>query len=170
LELTPGTILVAQTSFTKKAKVQVGVSSGDTIKVIKKVSGIMYLGENLTTKQIGQLPSSVFEKSKHALKKISPIERQRVIAELKALALLKNLCLSSSCVGNELDKVEGMNAAEWDKDDASVSTAPVSLSRHEQVGREESVLANWDNQSQCSEPDEQEVMRAMISKMLDEKV
>jgi hypothetical protein len=170
LEVTPGTILVAQSSFTKKAKVHVGVSSGDSIKVLKKVSGIMYLGENLTTKQIGQLPSSVFEKSKQARKKNSPIDKQRAIAELKTVALVKNSSSSSSSVGNDLDKVEGMNAAEWDKDDTSVTTATVSSSRHGLVGLSQSMFANSDDQSQCSEPDEQEVMRAMISRMLDEKV
>ena len=170
LEVTPGTILVAQSNFTKKAKVHVGVSSGDSIKVLKKVSGIMYLGENLTTKQVGQLPSSVFEKSKQARKKNSAIDKQRAIAELKTVALVKNSSSSSSSVGNDLDKVEGMNAAEWDKDDTSVTTATVSSSRHGLAGLSQSMFANSDDQSQCSEPNEQEVMRAMISMMLDEKV
>lgn len=170
LELTPGTILVAQSSFPKKAKVHVDVQSGDSIKIIKKVSGIMYLGENLRTKHCGQVPSSVFQKWPQARKKNSPIEHHTAIAEPKTLALLANMTSSSSSVGNDLDKVEGMNAAEWDKDDASIATAPVSLSRHELVGREHSVLANLEDQSQGSEPNEQEVMRAMMNKMIDEKV
>jgi hypothetical protein len=170
LELTPGTILVAQSSFTKKAKVQVDVRSGDSIKVLKKVSGITYLGENLRTKHSGQFPSSVFQTWTQARKKNPPIEKQRAIAGPKTMALVRIPTSSSSSVGNDLDKVEGMNAAEWDKDDASVATAPVSSLRQEQGAWKYSVFANLEDQSQFSEPNEQEVMRAMISKMLDEKV
>jgi hypothetical protein len=170
LEVIPGTILVAQSSFTKKVKMHVGVRPGDRIKVIKKVSGITYHGENLTTKHSGQFPSSVFEKSKQAWKKNSLIEKQRAIAEPNTAASVKKSSLSSSGVGNDLDKVEGMNAAEWDKDDSSVATAPVSLSRQELASGKYSVLADLESQSQSSEPGEEEFIRAMINKMLDEKV
>jgi hypothetical protein len=171
LEVTPGTILVAQISFPKTTTVHVDICSGDSVKVIKKVSGIMYHGQNMRTKLTGQFPSSIFQKSSRERKKYPAIEKPRAPAALKTLALTRDTNLSSSSGGNDLDKVEDLNAAEWDKDDASVVTAPVIVnSTWESVSGKYSTLANLDDQSQCSDAMQQEMMHAMISKMLDEKV
>jgi hypothetical protein len=171
LEVDPGTVLIAQSSFTKKAKVQIEVRPGDKIRVIKHVSGITHLGENFRTKQCGQFPKSVFQKSPRAPNKYTSVEKQRTITEPKAAGPWRNTRLSSSSTGNDLDKVEGMNAAEWDKDEASLATNPTlgRSSIRELVGKD-SVLANAENQSRYSEPNQDEIMHAMVSKMIDEKV
>ncbi len=172
LEVTPGTILVAQISFPKTTKVHVDVCAGDSIKVIKKVSGIMYYGENLRTRYTGQFPSSIFQKSLRDRRKHPMLERPRIPNGPRALVLTGETSLGSSSVGNDLDKVEDLNAAEWDKDDASVITAPATgnFSTQESLGGKYSVLGSLDNQSQCSDATQQEMMHAMMSRMIDEKV
>jgi hypothetical protein len=171
LEVTPGTILVAQNNFPKTTLVHVDVCSGDSIKIIKKVSGIMYHGQNLRTKLTGQFPSSIFQNSSRERKK-HPIERQRAPVMPRPMASTRHTGLSGSSAGNELDKVEDLNAAEWDKDDVSVVTnsATVISSTRGSVGGRYSVFANLDDQSQCSDATQQEILQAMMSKMLDEKV
>lgn len=172
LEVTPGTILVAQSSFPKTTTVHVDICSGDSVKVIKKVSGIMYHGQNMRTKLTGQFPSSIFQKPSRERNKHPTIERPRATAMPKTSVFTRDTSLSSSSVGKDLDRVEDLNAAEWDKDDASVVTAPVTVNSSKQgsVGGKYSVLANLDDQSQCSDVTQQEIMHAMMSKMLDEKV
>lgn len=169
LEVEQDTILIAQSSFTKKAKVQIDVRSGDSIKVLKHISGVMYLGENLRTKQRGQFSTLIFQKSSQAQNKYSLNEKQRAITVPKTVAPVRNTDLRSSNTDNDLDKVEGINAAEWDEDSASVATAPIRSSTQELAGKD-SGLPNLENQSQFSESKQEEIMRAMMSKMLDEEV
>jgi hypothetical protein len=167
LEVELGSILIAQSSFTKKASLHVDIRSGDKIKVIKYVSGITYLGENLRTNLSGHFPTSVFQKQ--VPKKNSLIEQQRAIAGAKTATLMRNTHERSSSSDNSLDDVEGMNAAEWDTDETSVATAPERSSVQELTGKD-SVVATLVKQSHDSELNQEDIMREMMSRMIDEKV
>lgn len=168
LEVKLGSTLIAKQSLAKKSKVNISIQSGDPITVIKHVSGITYIGENLRTNQRGQFPLSVFQKLPQKSTKYYLIEHPGADAEPKPVALVRKSSLSGSSSTNDLDKLERMNAAEWDRDDASVATAPLRSVMQELV-RKDSVLADSESQSQSSESKQEEILDAM-SKMLDKKV
>lgn len=90
-----GKVYVAQTSAPQKG-IRIEVRAGDHIKVIKFVSGMMYIGENLRSRERGQFPESIFRRDPLA-------SRQSAIAERTLPSFQRGL-----------DQVENVNAAEWD--------------------------------------------------------
>jgi hypothetical protein len=132
LHVASGTILVAQNSVEKKASPQIDIIVGDKIKVLKLVSGIMHVGQNLRTQQIGHFPETVFEKVSAQKQMDEFLEQhcttatQQAQAHSRAPSMVSNGLSSiertnaaewerSSVASNDLDGIEGKNAAEWDE-------------------------------------------------------
>jgi hypothetical protein len=165
LNVPSGTILVAHKSAPKLSKIDLEVSAGDKIRVLKHVSGLQHHGENLRTLRTGQFSEKIFYKA---------VEEQRAIATQKA-----HIGAPSSVVSNGLDRIEGMNAAEWDevkvisrprttapaaKKPAPTPLGGLSASRY-------AVLADEAETVVSSSSDQQEVMtREEMGKIIDEKV
>jgi hypothetical protein len=84
-------VYTAQSAAPQKG-IRIEVHPGDHIRVIKFVSGVMYIGENLRTKEIGQIPETIFR-------------RGAGVVEATALG---------ATFQRGLDEVENVNAAEWD--------------------------------------------------------
>lgn len=105
-----GNVYTAQSGAPQRG-IRFEVRPGDHIKVTKYVSGIMYIGENLRSKERGQFPESIFQRG-------SSSSHRSVIAERAAPSFQRGL-----------DQIENANAAEWD-DVASIKrpepAAPIS--------------------------------------------
>lgn len=108
---TPGAVYLAHGFFQKTADVHLEILPGDQIQYIKHVSGIQHRGANLRTKLQGHFPHTVFEPNS------DDYYQQQMRASY-------NRDRSNSVVSNVLDKVEAMNAAEWDQE--SVSSRPTT--------------------------------------------
>jgi hypothetical protein len=98
-----GKVYTAQSGAPQKG-IRFEVRPGDHIKVLKFVSGIMYIGQNLRSKEHGQFPETIFKRDPSALQPVPSLQRG-------------------------LDQLENANAAEWD--DVSPikrpeTTAPIS--------------------------------------------
>jgi hypothetical protein len=94
-----GKVYVAQSAAPQRG-IRIAVRAGDPIKVIKFVSGIMYIGENLRSKENGQIPETIFRRD--------PASSHTTVNGRRGL-----------------DQVENANAAEWD-DVASVARSTVA--------------------------------------------
>ena len=135
--LTAGKVFIAQRAAPKKSKICIEVRPGDHIKILKHVSGIMHLGLNLSTKQTGQFPESIFTLAPGvSAKQEVLIEQQRALA---ASAQISQVALRARVqdvgTANGLDRVEGMNAAEWEEVSVvSRRTAPPSAPARKSVG------------------------------------
>ena len=90
-----GKVYLAQTGAPQRG-IRFEVRPGDRIRVVKFVSGIMYIGENLRNNERGQFPETIFRRDPAASRQSSMAER----------------ILPSFQRG--LDQVENVNAAEWD--------------------------------------------------------
>lgn len=108
-----GAVYLARSAFQKTNSMTLEVLPGDQIQYIKHVSGITHRGANLRTKLQGHFPETVFEPS--------PDD----IAEQQRTAMYgRGRGRTNSFASNALDKVEAMNAAEWDRE--SVSSRPTT--------------------------------------------
>jgi hypothetical protein len=120
--LEAGKIFIAQRAAEKKSKIGIKVRPGDHIKILKHVSGIMHLGLNLSTKQTGQFPESIFTLAPGvSAKQEALIEQQRALAtatQTGQVALRTRV--QDVGTANRLDRVEGMNAAEWEAEESPV--------------------------------------------------
>jgi hypothetical protein len=98
-----GKVYTAQSGAPQKG-IRFEVRPGDHIKVLKFVSGIMYIGQNLRSKEHGQFPETIFKRDPSASQPVPSLQRG-------------------------LDQLENANAAEWD-DVSSIkrpeTTAPIS--------------------------------------------
>lgn len=182
-----GTILIAQSSATKTSKIRIDVRSGDKIRVLKHVSGSIFDGQNLRTNLRGQFPESIFKKAQGVKTDNALIEQQRMLAaqaQQKQDAWGHTRVTSvPSVISNGLDRVEGVNAAEWD-DVPIVSkprtTAPTPTPTRAPAGglaaSRFAVLADLESKSQTSAggSEQQDIMQGMsrdeIGKIVDEKV
>ena len=167
----PGQILVAQSSTPGKG-IQMEVRTGDNIKVLKHVSGIMHTGENLRTKVTGQFSEAIvlpvtWEPTLDLL-----VQQQRMIAARKASRSVSSI----SGISNILDRVEGINAAEWDSESLmsrSTRAGPSAIvsPRAGLAASRYSTLADMDIKSQTSE---QEFIHGLskeeVGKLFDQKV
>ena len=112
---TPGAVYLARGAFQKTAGMHLEILPGDQIQYIKHVSGITHRGANLRTKLQGHFPHTVFEPSNDVY-----LQQQQVMYNMHGLGRGR----ADSSVSNVLDKVEAMNAAEWDRE--SVSSRPTT--------------------------------------------
>jgi hypothetical protein len=172
----PGKIYTAQSSVAKKG-IRFEVRAGDHIKVIKYVSGIMYIGENLRSKERGQFPETIFKRTAGATKGDSLIERQRSLAQARA-----NAQAAAAPTKHGLDEVENVNAAEWDEESIirPRTTAPVAPSTSSKAAlggglaaSKFSVLADSETQSQNSDAQQREFTPEMareFGKIINDKV
>ncbi len=172
-------VFIAQRAAVKKSNICIEVSPGDHIKILKHVSGIMHLGLNLSTKQTGQFPESIF-----TLPPGESVKQEALIGQQRALATAAQtsqvaLRTRAQEVGtaNGLDRVEGMNAAEWE--DVSVvsrRTAPPSAPARKLVGGlSPSRYAVLADEEEFPIPKQQEttstttISKEEISRLVDEK-
>jgi hypothetical protein len=112
-----GMAIVAERSAPKSHKVRLLVERGDSIQVLKHVSGALHHGKNLRTGAVGQFSESIFTPSDETL------ARQRNMVMLKAAE--ERLAAKKAAEQKEadrlaaarraLDQVENTNAAAWDE-------------------------------------------------------
>lgn len=164
LNVTPGTILVAQSSCTANTKMQIAVQAGDNIRVIKHVSGVMHIGENMRTKIKGQFNEGIFRRNAGQAAATALIEQQRVIARRGTRAP----SASTGIVSDGLDRVEGMNAAEWEEESV-VSRPRTTIAKPKIGGLATSRYAVLDEVSDQQKQIEK-LARAEVGKMVNEKV
>jgi hypothetical protein len=176
LSIEPGKIYTAQSSVSKKG-IRFEVRSGDHIKVIKYVSGIMYIGVNLRSKEHGQFPETIFKRTAGATKGDSLIEQQRSLAKARAVAQM-----AAAPTKHGLDEVENVNAAEWDEESIirPRTTAPVAPSNSSRAAlggglaaSRFSVLADSETQSLNSDAQQREFTPEMareFGKIINDKV
>lgn len=177
--LKAGKVFIAQRAAEKKSKICIEVRPGHHIKILKHVSGIMHLGLNLSTKQTGQFPESIFTLAPGvSVKQEALIEQQRALAtatQTGQVALRTRV--QDVGTANGLDRVEGMNAAEWE--DVSVvsrRTAPPSAPAKKSVGGlSSSRYAVLADEEESPVPKQQEttstttISKEEISRLVDEK-
>lgn len=150
----------------------------DTIKIIKHVSGIMHYGLNQKTNQTGQFPESIFTLPPEVRSKQEALlEQQRALATAKQtnqVALRNNGPSVSTSTG--LDRLEGMNAAEWEDMSvvsrrASRTPAPVKQSVGGMSASRYAVLADDDEPpAKKEEENPSGISKEEISRLFDEKV
>jgi len=182
-----GTILVAQSSAAKTSQIRIDVRSGDKIRVFKHVSGSIFTGENLRTNLKGQFPESIFKRAPGVKTDNALIEQQRMLATQSQQNQdawgHTRVPSVPSVISNGLDRVEGMNAAEWD--DVPIisrprTTAPVPAPARAPAGglatSRFAVLADLESKSETSTggSEQQDIMQGMsrdeIGRLVDEKV
>lgn len=171
LHATSGTVFIAHASSPKKSNITIEVKAGDSIKYLKHVSGIMHTGLNLRTQQQGQFPETVLEPV-HS--QTSLIQQQRsVIQSVHGRERV------ASTISNGLDRVEAMNAAEWDRESISsrpttattATLAPVPIrSNAGLAGSRFAALAEMHVNTQASESSRQNVTQAEIRRIIREEV
>lgn len=88
----------------RKSSIVLEAQPGDQIKYIKHVSGVTHTGLNLRTHLQGQFQESILE----------PPEQQESHSSYTGMGRGRIMTVSS--VSHSLDKVEAMNAAEWDRE------------------------------------------------------
>jgi len=159
LKVAAGTILIAQSSQQKRSTVELEVRSGDHVRILKHVSGIIHQAQNMRTGQRGQISENVFKKSPLAMKTDLVVEQQRTILQRAP---------SISSTVNGLDAMERRNAAEWD--DVSVASRSTSAKPKPFGGLGSSRFAVVDETKSVSSASEDMVSREEIAKMVDEKV
>jgi hypothetical protein len=177
--LKPGKIFIAQRAFEKKSTINIEVRPGDNIKILKHVSGITHVGLNLNTQQTGQFPELIFTLPVGVTAKHDAlIEQQRALAAAKqnSQVTLRNRVQSVSTVTG-LDRVEGMNAAEWDdmsvvsKTKASAPTpAPVKKPLGGLSASRYAVLADEDTSVKKPQENLSGMSKEEVSRLVDEKV
>ncbi|KAG4441498.1 hypothetical protein IFR05_003025 [Cadophora sp. M221] len=157
-----GTILIAQGNQVKKSLIELDVRSGDRIRMLKHVSGIVHQAENMRTGIRGQISENVFKKTPHAMKVDPVVEQQRMI-------LQRNSSISSTVGG--LDAMERRNAAEWDEVPATNRPKPVAPAKPKPLGGlGASRFAVLDEtKSVVSSASDDMVSREEVAKMVDEK-
>jgi hypothetical protein len=164
----PGQILVAKSCSPRKG-IQMEVRTGDVIKVIKHVSGIMHIGENLRTKDRGQFPETILQPAAGD----TLVQQQRMIAARKASVSASSI----SGISNGLDRVKGINAAEWDSESVisrqtRAGPGTVISSRAGLAASQYSMPAGVETQSQTLE--QQDFLHGLskeeVGKLFDEKV
>ncbi len=169
LKVAAGTILIAQSNQVRKSAIQIDVLPGDKIRVLKHVSGITHVGDNLRTGQKGHFTENVFKKDNQTLKNDALVEQQRMLTQ-------KIRTPSISSTVNGLDGVERRNAAEWDEVSAtyrSKTTAPVKPKSLGGLANSRfAVLEDTQSVSAGSEQADvlQGISRDEISKLVDLKV
>jgi hypothetical protein len=133
LNVTSGTVLVAQSGAKKESANQIEVIAGDKIKVFKLVSGITHVGHNLRTQQTGHFPETVFKKVAAQNNRMDDLlEQKRAIATRQAQAHSR----APSVVSNGLNSIERTNAAEWESS---------SVASNDLDGIESRNAAEWDD-------------------------
>lgn len=179
--LKPGKTFIAQSAFESTSKISVDVRPGDNIKILKHVSGTMHYGLNQNTNQTGQFPESIFTLPTGKAKQEALLKQQRALAAAKqsGQVALRNR-VQSVTTTNGLDRVEGMNAAEWE-DVAVVSrklvstpaTAPVkkpvgglNASRYAVLADEEEPIMKKEQEDTTGIA----ISKEEISRLVDEKV
>ncbi|KAH6671676.1 hypothetical protein B0J14DRAFT_655533 [Halenospora varia] len=124
VKLVPGITAVAQNNFRASHPLGMEVEAGDQISILKHVSGTLYFGKNNRTKKTGQVQESVFKNPRVNGSPADLITYQQNLAAQKAVPSpvhLRNGSVSTT-YSTGLDRVEGMNAAEWD--DVPMVTRP----------------------------------------------
>lgn len=98
-----GTILIAQCKQDKKkGSILLDIDPGDSIRVVKHVSGITHLGTNLRSGQTAQFSEAIFKKAPGGKPVPAPFQHNRRTPSI-------------STALNGLDGIENSNAAEWDE-------------------------------------------------------
>lgn len=95
----PGVVLIAQVDVTNPpGKVSMVVKAGDSIKLVKHVSGIHHLGKNLTSGACGQVSEDIFSRPTALLQRVDKSSSEPETASVV-----------------NLDHFERENAAQWDE-------------------------------------------------------
>lgn len=166
LKLNPGSTYVAQGPQVING-LQFEVRKGDHIRVVKYVSGIMWLGRNLRTSQSGQFSEEIFKKTAATPKTQSakPVQSATIGASV------------TPSIRNGLENMEGTNAAEWDevpvgsRPTPAVAPAPVRPALGGLASSRFSVLAeNEESKPQIHKNGITPAMKKEFGKMVDEKV
>ncbi|KAH8667471.1 hypothetical protein BGZ60DRAFT_409331 [Tricladium varicosporioides] len=124
VKLVPGIIAVAQNNHHATHLLGMEVQAGDQISILKHVSGTLYFGRNIRTNKTGQFQESIFKNPRVNGSSADLIACQQNLAAQKAAPSpvhLRNGSVSTT-YSTGLDRVEGMNAAEWD--DVPILTGP----------------------------------------------
>ncbi|KAH7386388.1 hypothetical protein BKA64DRAFT_645949 [Cadophora sp. MPI-SDFR-AT-0126] len=161
LKVAAGTILIAQSSQQKRSTVELELKSGDHIRILKHVSGVIHQAQNMRTNLRGQIAESVFKKNPAAPKSDPLVEQQRAISQRTP---------SISSTVNGLDAMERRNAAEWD-DVPATSRYPTVIPTKPKPfgGLGASRYAVLDETKSVSSASEDMVSREEVAKMVDEK-
>jgi hypothetical protein len=169
----PGAVFIAQSSAPKIHEISLEVIAGDQIKALKHVSSTPYFRMNLRTKQMGQFRESIFKKDAAA----QLIEhQQQIIKKNEAAAVRPRVSSISTTVSKRLDRVEHMNATEWDEvpivtRPKTVAPAPSRPSAAVLTTSRFAVLADMDSKSERSEQqDVQGMTREEVDRLFEEKV
>ncbi|KAH9209513.1 hypothetical protein DL95DRAFT_344275 [Leptodontidium sp. 2 PMI_412] len=162
VKVAAGTILIAQSNQVKRSSIELEILSGDRIRMLKHVSGIVHQAENMRTGIRGQISENVFKKTPQAMKVDPVVEQQRMI-------LQRNSSISSTVGG--LDAMERRNAAEWDEVPTTNRPKPVAPAKSKPLGGlGASRFAVLDEtKSVVSSASEDMVSREEVAKMVDEK-
>lgn len=169
LQVPAGTVLVAQSSAPATHPMAVDVIAGDQIKVLKHVSGIMHVGMNLRTNKHGQFSESIFKRdtARHW------VESQQ---QIDTAARHHRAGSVNTTISARLDRVESMNAAEWDEAPVTrpktVAPAPIRPAPLGLAGSRFAALSDSDSKSEAS--DQQGGMSGLtpeeVGRIVDQKV
>lgn len=162
LKLPVGTVLAAQKSCPRKG-IQIKVDDGDKIRLLKYVSGVMYLAKNLRTGTEGQVSENIFRRVA-VTGKPTP---QELIQQQRALVQ------RAAPMESNLDRVEDMNSCEWEQESVvsrqSLVSRPMPPPAKKLGGLNSSryaVLAD-DSKSVTSEQQQQGVSREEMVQIID---
>lgn len=140
----PGVVLIAEVGVPNPPVVGMVVKTGDSIKVVKHVSGIFHFGKNLTSGKSGQFSEKIFSRPTAPHQQIAaPTVRKSPASELETPSVV------------DLDQFERHNAAQWDEVPARAQPAPAvksnfgGLAKSKYAVLEDELPAS----SSCSEQD-----------------
>lgn len=156
LDVAAGTVLVAKSSCEGKG-IRIQVRAGDHIRIIKHVSGIMHIGENITSKQRGQIPESIF--------RVDPA----------AAASMRRSSVSTN-IHSGLDRMEEIGASEWIRDDAStigsVKPKPITQMQGLSASRYSEPVDNSSQNARSAilEQEKASILKGEFDKLLEERV
>jgi hypothetical protein len=154
-----GKVYTAQSSAPQKG-IRIEIRAGDPIRIVKFVSGVMYIGENLRSKERGQFPEMIFKRAS------SVLHQQNATAKEAGATFQRGL-----------DQVENVNAAEWDDVPIKRAQSVASVARPYMGGglaaSRFSVLADRESASQNSQAQRRDIpadMAGQIGQMVNDKV
>ena len=169
LKINLGSTYIAQSAQPKSSFIKLELRAGDHIKVLRFVSGIMWLGLNARTNLTGQFSEDIFRKVAD-----TPKPEPKSVQTAAAASTM-----TSFSIRNGLENVEWTNAAEWDEIPAKslarisqAAPAPLRPALGGLASSRFSVLADRE-ESKAQVPAQDSITLAMkkeFGKMVDEKV
>jgi hypothetical protein len=157
-----GKTLIAQSSAeAAPGQIRIEVREGDSIKILKHVSGVLHYGQNLRTEKFGQFNEAIFRR---------PTGAQIAAANARVYSVPNRPASRVDSFG-----FERANASEWDEVPVTtrpktVAPAPVRPIGNGLASSRYAMLADADTKSETSESVSQGMTREDVDKLVDEKV